>query len=150
MPELSGAEQPDIAGGRDAWRRGRRTAGDRTAAFPQTKVIESGAKSPQQEALRRLLQADAAAEARREQARANAEKTLAGGEEEVRRLVDAARSSAEAEAAELLQSARLQAAAEAERMRQDARQAIEAMEQRAEQRQAEAVAFLVAWVKAEA
>lgn len=113
-------------------------------------MAETGVQTPQQLALQRLLQTDADAQSCLQQAHTQATTILADGEEAARRLLAAARAGAEAEAQSHTETARAQVEAEAKQVLERAETDVAEMTRRAQERLADAVAFLCAWVKAEA
>ena len=113
-------------------------------------MAETGAQSPQQIALQRLLQADADARSCQEQAHVQAMKILAEGEETARRLVTETRAAAEAEAKTSREKVYNHSEVEARQLRDQVQKEVDAMTQATQERLAGAAAFLVAWVKAEA
>jgi vacuolar-type H+-ATPase subunit H len=113
-------------------------------------MAETAAQTPQQIALQRLLQTDADAQSCLQQAHTQAMTILAEGEDAVQKLLAEARAAAEVEAKSQTELARSQVEAAAKQLLERTETDVAEMTRRAQEWLPDAVAFLCAWVKAEA
>jgi vacuolar-type H+-ATPase subunit H len=109
----------------------------------------TGEQSTQQSAIVRLLQADADANERRDQAQKTSRSMAMDTEAKATRLLEEARTDATRATQYLVEQARKQAQLDAQQITEEAKAAAEEMTNRAHQQLDDAVAFVVAWVSGE-